>query len=304
MHGPGTYDYSAIEVITHSHDRVPILCRLHGLFHQQVHVHTGMGHGCPLCGRTTLSRVGFANRVHAIHGDKFDLTATHYRGQDYEVDVRCAHHGEFTTLARCLLTGDEPCPGCSVRGGYSIKVALDWLMPGILGPARRAPPSARQLTLYVAHQQAREPVPETSHRERFLNIGLARRGYQERYATTHPYATRGNPNRLVWPAALAVILEQVLLKETTQWHYVPRQTFAGGTRECRGFEACDRIEQLLQGYVTDPATLLDSPWVAHELQRHQKLHHLPDLKEQAQALMQRAKHATLRGPADEREDWD
>ncbi len=96
---------------------VTIVCREHGPFPQKPAVHL-KGSGCPACGRShrdiahRLTQVEFADRVKAIHGDRYNLSKAVYRTQYDKVSIGCRKHGQFLILPFNLWAGGG-CPDCA-----------------------------------------------------------------------------------------------------------------------------------------------------------------------------------------------
>lgn len=117
------YDYSAV-AYERSKAPVSIICSLHGPFEQQPVSHL-RGHGCPSCGNAAKSRgrrsgrtalrittASFVERAREIHGDRYDYSATVYRGGGEKVEIRCPTHGPFETVARQHLYRGSGCRRC------------------------------------------------------------------------------------------------------------------------------------------------------------------------------------------------
>lgn len=124
------YDYSQA-VYNHQYERVPIICKRHGMFHQQPKLHL-KGSGCPTCGMERGHQVAvqksaqtFEARAKALHGDKYSYSQVHYTGNRNHVTICCPKHGEFQVKPEKHLDG-QGCPTCSTRHSYSEK-ACDWL---------------------------------------------------------------------------------------------------------------------------------------------------------------------------------
>lgn len=109
------YDYSKVEYVR-MHDKVCIICPIHGEFWQTPSKHL-LGQGCPKCGKikmaesNTMSTEDFINQAIKIHGDKYDYSNTQYNGTYEQVDIICPKHGPFKQVANYHLNG-HGCPRC------------------------------------------------------------------------------------------------------------------------------------------------------------------------------------------------
>lgn len=257
------YDYSQAVYGQTNRDKVTIVCMDHGPFEQMPVAHME-GHGCRHCyadaRRMTLDE--FLEAARAQHGNKYDYGKADYQGSNESVDIMCPVHGDFRQVASTHLRGSG-CPSCNVVGFYSLKAAIRGDYEVNNGAGTR--------TLYVARQIRRgEP--------NFINVGLAKHGYERRYRAGHPYATEGNPDRLTLPTEFAVIMEQVILISTARFHYEPAVKFQGGARECRTLEALPVIEDMVADFAGSPARLAEMRWVEQEARRHGMLHLLEDFR--------------------------
>ncbi len=112
-----TYDYSQV-VFTKMHDKVPIICKEHGVFYQTPSKHL-LGQGCPKCGKQhmakerALTNEEFIKRCKAIYGDKYDYSDTHYIRMQDKVKVICPKHGEFWQKPYDHIHG-HGCPKCGL----------------------------------------------------------------------------------------------------------------------------------------------------------------------------------------------
>jgi len=252
------YDYSLIDYIDNK-TPIRIVCPEHGQFMQKPSSHMD-ARGCQQCdfdGRRR-STEEFIEAARRIHGAKYDYSQVEYIGNIFNISIECPFHGKFIQTASTHLSGSG-CPRCGLSGQYTLK----GLLRGDYSYDKDA-----MLYLYVA-PQIRDGEAE------FINIGLSKFGYQKRYFASHPYKTAGDPNRVWAPKALAVLLEQMILRATFRFSYEPEIKFAGGSRECRTLEARPLIEEIIEQFCSDPADLLSSPWFVYEAKRHE-LDHLID----------------------------
>jgi hypothetical protein len=119
VHG-GKYDYSQTKY-TGAHNRLTIVCPIHGAFQQSATSHLN-GNGCRGCAidesrarpRKTLSREEFISRARKHHGDKYDYSQTRYTRAIDDVIIICPEHGPFTQQASNHGQG-AGCPTCAGR---------------------------------------------------------------------------------------------------------------------------------------------------------------------------------------------
>ena len=117
IHGD-SYDYSKV-IYRKAIEHVCIICPVHGEFWQapDKHLH---GRGCPRCARPNsgLSQEEFIQKLHQVHGDKYDFTKSIYTGYNDKVIATCPEHGDFSMRASQLLQG-HGCQRCGGSGRYS-----------------------------------------------------------------------------------------------------------------------------------------------------------------------------------------
>ena len=129
----GKYDYAL--VVEHVHagnqmrnaDKVPILCPIHGVFHQKTRYHLDGSH-CPDCGNANrgsskLRDDVFIDKMRLIH-PTLDFSEFVYTGNKDKSIVICHKHGSFLARPNDLLGGENrkptECRACALikRGGY------------------------------------------------------------------------------------------------------------------------------------------------------------------------------------------
>lgn len=108
------YDYSKVEFVN-SHQKVKIICPMHGGFEQTPAIHL-RGGGCPECGHARRNRKRsdttdrFIEKAKVVHGDRYDYTPTTYLNSRSLVAVTCYDHGLFVILPGNHLRGS----GCRI----------------------------------------------------------------------------------------------------------------------------------------------------------------------------------------------
>ena len=117
------YNYSKVEDFTDTHERVTIICPVHGEFKQKVYVHR-YGSGCEKCsyiqrgldGR--VSEENYFKRANVFHNFRYDYSNSIYTKMDDEIIINCPHHGDFTQIAKNHLNGG--CLSCGkIYSAYS-----------------------------------------------------------------------------------------------------------------------------------------------------------------------------------------
>ena len=103
------YDYVNFNDL---HDKVEIICPIHGEFKQFVCDHLN-GHGCPKCAveDSKLKTNDFIKRSNDIHGNKYDYRKVKCNGTKNKVCIICPEHGKFWQTVESHLKGSG-CPKC------------------------------------------------------------------------------------------------------------------------------------------------------------------------------------------------
>lgn len=114
IHGD-KYDYSKVVYVS-AHEKVIIICSIHGEFLQTPTAHLS-GKGCKLCAnkyigdKKILGRECFIEKALKIHGDKYDYSKVVYVNNSTPITITCPVHGEFLQAPNNHLQGQE-CPKC------------------------------------------------------------------------------------------------------------------------------------------------------------------------------------------------
>lgn len=112
VHG-SLYDYSKVEFES-IHDKVVIICPIHGEFLQKAANHINLANGCPQCkGGVSTTTQDFIRKANQKHKNKFDYAATQYTKSHEKVKITCPKHGEFEQLAYMHLQTTHGCPDCA-----------------------------------------------------------------------------------------------------------------------------------------------------------------------------------------------
>ncbi|MBR6517589.1 MAG: DUF723 domain-containing protein [Bacilli bacterium] len=116
------YDYSKVK-FSKMHDKVTIICPIHGEFQQTLSKHISKKQGCPICGKKNSSNKKmfnselFIEKVKEIHHNKYDYSNTKYIGMLKPITYICPIHGEITQRAQDHLRGY----GCSKCANFDSK---------------------------------------------------------------------------------------------------------------------------------------------------------------------------------------
>ena len=107
----GFYDYQYVN-FENLHDKVDIVCPVHGKFKQTVCDHLN-GHGCTQCAidKTKSNTEEFINKSNIIHNFKYDYSKVDYVNSYTDVCIICPEHGEFWQDPGTHLKGCG-CPKC------------------------------------------------------------------------------------------------------------------------------------------------------------------------------------------------
>lgn len=110
------YDYTKVKYTT-SHNKVEIICKIHGAFFQESNDHL-KGHGCPRCGTNQVSillssnKEEFSNKSNKIHNNFYNYSEVNYIKCNKNVKIICPKHGSFIQSPDSHLQG-HGCPDCA-----------------------------------------------------------------------------------------------------------------------------------------------------------------------------------------------
>ena len=111
--------YDSLPETFSAHDKVPIDCYKHGVFHQKAYAHL-QGRGCPECGKQlcadgrALTTEEFITNSRKRYGDRFDYAKTHYIRKDVAVTLTCCYHGDITLTPDNHRWSKHGCPQCDI----------------------------------------------------------------------------------------------------------------------------------------------------------------------------------------------
>ena len=110
------YDYSLVEY-TRMHNKVIIICKMHGIFNQTPHGHLS-GAGCKKCAteiehnKQRSNTEEFIDKAKIIHENKYDYSNTKYIDVKTQITITCKEHGDFEQRPYNHLSS-AGCPKCS-----------------------------------------------------------------------------------------------------------------------------------------------------------------------------------------------
>lgn len=119
IHGD-KYDYSLFGTIT-SQNKLPIICPIHGIFHQLLRAHITNKSGCPECGNIKsaksqlLSVDTFIEKAKKVHGNLYDYSKVEYTGAHRKVSIICNEHGSFEVTPANHWSNKVGCPNCAKK---------------------------------------------------------------------------------------------------------------------------------------------------------------------------------------------
>lgn len=120
IHGD-KYDYSKTKY-TGLHNKVTIICPIHGKFNQRAFSHTVQKCGCRQCAQQANSRKqhngyynseNFIKEAKRVHGDKYDYSLIKLDQWYNKYPIKCLKHGVFEQEWRAHVTAKHNCPSCA-----------------------------------------------------------------------------------------------------------------------------------------------------------------------------------------------
>lgn len=137
VHGD-KYDYSLLPDEFGTKDKVPVVCRDHGVFTQIAYNHI-IGRGCNICAikkraeKLLYTQDMFLYRCAEKHGSRYDYSKTKYVRNGNKLIVTCKKHGDFLITPNDHLNGR----GCNLCGRESTKFAVSDTLESFLDKAYR-----------------------------------------------------------------------------------------------------------------------------------------------------------------------
>jgi hypothetical protein len=204
------YDYSKT-VYVRRHDKVTIICPIHGEFKQIAAMHMN-GAGCKKCATldSSISKHEFIRRSVIKHKNKYDYSLVEYNSVRDKVSIICPKHGVFKQLAVSHMNGH----GCRIclfeRCGWNKSKSIE-----------RA--NGRMYTLYKIHCWNKN--------ESFYKIGKTVQSVHDRFNSRMPYNYRVI-SELTGDAGYIYDLENKEKRRHKHLKYEPAIGFNGSKTEC------------------------------------------------------------------------
>lgn len=114
IHG-NKFDYSLTNYMT-NHDKVKIICPIHGIFEIRPNDHLSKKVGCNKCFNAGISKKNNASKniidkFKKTHEDKYIYDLVNYEGVNNKVEIICRLHGKFNQYPKHHIMGCG-CPEC------------------------------------------------------------------------------------------------------------------------------------------------------------------------------------------------
>lgn len=120
IHGD-KFDYSLLPDEFKSRDKVPLLCKNHGVWYVTMGNHITNKRGCPTCGFEYVSGIkkqrakdSFVEKSKKVHGDLYDYSLADYVKSGVKVKIICSKHGVFEQCPTSHMSGCG-CPACGIE---------------------------------------------------------------------------------------------------------------------------------------------------------------------------------------------
>jgi len=115
------YNYSQI-IYKGMHEKIKIICPIHGAFMQTPSNHVVNKQGCPKCGKInqvkhqSKSKKEFIDESQRKHRNKYNYSQSKYINNSTKVKIICPEHGSFYQLPTNHLNLGHGCPKCANYG--------------------------------------------------------------------------------------------------------------------------------------------------------------------------------------------
>ena len=110
VHGD-RYSYELIKEYHNQEEKLPIVCKIHGVFYQSADKHFTRKQGCPLCDKShKMNTEEFIERAKKVHGDKYSYP-DEYVNSEQKIRIICPVHGTFFQTPHQHLRG-QGCMKC------------------------------------------------------------------------------------------------------------------------------------------------------------------------------------------------
>ena len=105
------YSYELIKDFHNQNEKLPIICKEHGIFYQSADKHFHRKQGCPLCDKShKMNTEEFVERAKKVHSGKYSYP-DEYVNSEQKMRIICPIHGEFSQATNDHLHG-QGCPHC------------------------------------------------------------------------------------------------------------------------------------------------------------------------------------------------
>jgi hypothetical protein len=108
------YDYSKV-IYKSTHEKIEIICPIHGPFYQTPYHHTIRKQGCRNCVILYSDIKGFINKSNEIHNNAYDYSESNYIKANIPVIIICHKHGIFKQTPSNHVHLKQGCPKCSKK---------------------------------------------------------------------------------------------------------------------------------------------------------------------------------------------
>lgn len=111
------YDYSLITEYKNDREKLPIICKEHGIFYQTMNNHIKGKQGCPECGKIKCHNSRYYTNEMFIelsnkkHNNFYSYEKVNYVDSKTNVTITCPIHGDFNQIPRNHIFG-AGCPKC------------------------------------------------------------------------------------------------------------------------------------------------------------------------------------------------
>lgn len=117
IHGD-KFDYSKVNY-TGKHNKIIIICPIHGEYTQTPHNHQHSKYGCGKCGKlergAKKSLEDFIDDAHMIHMDYYSYEKVVYVNNCTNVTITCPVHGDFQMTPNNHINSVQGCKICNSK---------------------------------------------------------------------------------------------------------------------------------------------------------------------------------------------
>lgn len=228
VHGD-RYDYSKV-IYKNMHNKVTIICSIHGEFNLLPNHHLKRKVNCAKCSfeenklKKKDNTESFVLKAINIHGKRYDYSLTKYGETAHDkVIVICKEHGEFLISPNSHISAKTNCPRCSQKTSKRNLIKNNNLGWNKTEWIKRA--EGKEVHLYI--------IECWNESEKFIKIGITSKSIKERFIKNKiPYNYKVLRIISSFNAGFIYDLEHILLRNSKKLKYIPNIYFPGIT-ECR-----------------------------------------------------------------------